>query len=125
VKRRKRGQKSGLNPASGGEASQDASGLRDQPPLVLALEGDQDQSGLNSEPGPEAANIPSWMRDNELPPAVSDQEPSGPNPGPAQGVVNIPAADGYHFGDDHPWGARQQSALVTRLAELENSIPPD
>ena len=73
--------------------------------------------GREREPAPEMVDVPSWMRDRELPPLVCD-------PGPGGGVVNLPAADGYHFGDDHIWGAKEQSALVTRLEELEESIPP-
>jgi hypothetical protein len=124
VKRRKRNQKSGLNPAPGAEAAREAGWVPDQPPLTRALVGDQEHSEVTPAPGPEAANIPPWMSDDRLPPPVCDEEPSGPNPGPSEGVVNIPAADGYHFGDDHPWGAKQQSALVTRLEELEDSIRP-
>jgi len=124
VKRRKRDQKSGLNPASGAEAADEAGWVPDQTPLIRALVGDQEQSELNPPSGPEEANIPAWMRDDELPPPVCDEDQCGPNPGPSGGVVNIPPADGYHFGDDHPWSGKQQSALVTRLKELEDSTRP-
>jgi hypothetical protein len=113
-----------LNPASGAQASPEDGWRPNQLPLIRALVGDQGQSELNPPDGPEEANIPAWMRDDELPPPVCDEAQGGPNPGPSGGVVNIPAADGYHFGDDHPWGAKQQSALVTRLKELEDSTPP-
>jgi hypothetical protein len=124
VKRRKRDQKSALSPAPGAEAAHEAGWVPDQPPLARALAGDQEQSELNPAPGSQAANIPPWMSDDKLPPPVCDEEPCGPNLGPSEGVVSIPAADGYHFSDDHPWSAKQQSALVTRLEELEESIRP-
>jgi len=46
--------------------------------------------------------------------------------------VNVPAADGYHFGDDHPWGADEQSSLISMLKrvrkmfnEARHTQPPD
>ena len=33
---------------------------------------------------------------------------SAPVPRRSRGAVNVPAADGYHFGDDHPWGPEEQ-----------------
>jgi hypothetical protein len=34
---------------------------------------------------------------------------------PDRGGVNIPAADGYHYADDHPWSASDQAALTDGL----------
>ncbi len=120
----KRNRRSGLDPGSSAQAVRAASGVLQQPGLVRVAVRDQGQSGLNPASGPEAVNIPSWMINNELPPLVSGPVQTGPNSELGLGVVNIPAADGYHFSDDHPWGAEQQSALVTRLTELENRINP-
>jgi hypothetical protein len=88
----------------------------DVAPTVSRRKRDSRARGREHEPASGTVERPSWMRDHELPPLVCD-------PGPGGGVVNLPAADGYHFGDDHTWGAKQQSALVTRLEELEESIP--
>jgi hypothetical protein len=71
----------------------------------------------------EAVKIPLWMRDGEIPPEVHHQ--AGPNSEVGLGAVTVPAADGYHFGDDHPWGKKQQADLVTSLAQLEERIPRD
>lgn len=30
----------------------------------------------------------------------------------SRGAVIVPAADGYHFGDDHPWGSDEQNSLI-------------
>jgi len=124
VKDWKRNEQHELNPGSAAGAEHAASWVRYRSlsPLQRLLARDRQRSEPTSASGSEAVNIPSWMRDHELPPLVSERP--GPNPGPSLGVVNIPAADGYHFGDDHPWGAEQQSALVTRLAELEKNIRP-
>jgi len=32
-----------------------------------------------------------------------------------RGAVTVPAADGYHFGDDHPWGTDEQNSLISML----------
>ena len=80
------------------------------------------ESGPEAAPDTEPVKIPHWMRDQELPPEVHQVE-TGPNFGVGPGVVKFPAADGYHFGDDHPWGEEQQSALVSSLEELEKTIP--
>ena len=57
---------------------------------------------------------------------------SAPGPRRSRGAVNVPAADGYHFGDDHPWGAEEQSSLIRMLQrvrkkfdELRHSQAPD
>lgn len=81
---------------------------------------EQSESDLTSDAG--AVEVPSWLRDQEMPPRVHGDQ-AGPNSEVGLGVVNVPAADGYHFADDHPWGSKQQAALVTSLAELEESIP--
>jgi len=36
--------------------------------------------------------------------------------------VNVPAADGYHFGDDHPWGADEQSSLIRMLKKFRQKF---
>ena len=32
-----------------------------------------------------------------------------------RGAVSIPAADGYHYADDHPWNASDQAELTDAL----------
>jgi hypothetical protein len=34
---------------------------------------------------------------------------------PDHGAVSIPAADGYHYADNHPWDAADQAALTDTL----------
>jgi hypothetical protein len=34
---------------------------------------------------------------------------------PERGAVSIPAADGYHYADDHPWSDKDQAALTDGL----------
>lgn len=53
-----------------------------------------------------------WKRDSE--PAEAEPDP---------GVVSIPAADGRLYADNHRWGAKEQTALFTRLEQLEQSLP--
>jgi hypothetical protein len=36
--------------------------------------------------------------------------------------VSIPAADGYHYGDEHPWGQDDQDKLVDQLREVERAL---
>ncbi len=43
---------------------------------------------------------------------------SAPVPRRSRGAVNVPAADGYHFGDDHPWGADEQNSLICMLKRV-------
>lgn len=31
------------------------------------------------------------------------------------GAVNLPSADGYHFGDDHPWNMKDQETMIRDL----------
>jgi hypothetical protein len=38
------------------------------------------------------------------------------------GGVHIPAADGYHYGDDNPWGPEDLTALVTELKRVELAL---
>lgn len=80
---------------------------------------EQSESDLTSVAG--AVELPSWLRDQELPPQVHGDQ-AGPASEVGLGVVNVPAADGYHFADDHPWGAKQQADLVTSLTKLEQRI---
>jgi hypothetical protein len=37
------------------------------------------------------------------------------NPQRKRGAVSIPAADGYHYADDHPWDAEDQDELTEVL----------
>jgi hypothetical protein len=47
---------------------------------------------------------------------------SAPVPRRSRGAVNVPAADGYHFGDDHPWGAEEQSSLIRMLRKVRQKF---
>lgn len=47
---------------------------------------------------------------------------SAPGPRRSRGAVNVPAADGYHFGDDHPWGAEEQSSLIKMLKRVRKKF---
>jgi hypothetical protein len=47
---------------------------------------------------------------------------SAPVPRRSRGAVNVPAADGYHFGDDHPWGAEEQSSLIRMLKRVRKQF---
>lgn len=42
---------------------------------------------------------------------------------PERGAVNIPAPDGYHYADDHPWSAADQSALIGVLWDTARDLP--
>ena len=37
---------------------------------------------------------------------------------PDPGAVSITPADGYQFGDDHPWSGDKQAGLVAHLDKL-------
>jgi hypothetical protein len=37
---------------------------------------------------------------------------------PDPGALSITPADGYQYGDDHPWGDDNQKRLVDRLDQL-------
>jgi hypothetical protein len=39
---------------------------------------------------------------------------------PERGAVSIPAADGYHYADDHPWSDEDQAALTDGLWDTLN-----
>jgi hypothetical protein len=43
-------------------------------------------------------------------------------PQPDPGALSITPADGYQYGDDHPWTGVQQTGLVARLAKLITSL---
>lgn len=47
---------------------------------------------------------------------------SAPVPRRSRGAVNVPAADGYHFGDDHPWGPEEQSSLIRMLKRVRKKF---
>jgi hypothetical protein len=119
MKRRKRNRESGPS-ASDAEAVSAASWVYDRE-LSSSERVVKEQSESELTSGAGAVEIPSWLRDQELPPQIHGDQ-AGPNSEVGLGVVNIPAADGYHFADDHPWGAKQQAALVTSLADLEEDI---
>ena len=94
--------------------------VRDQEPSPSErVVEEQPESDLTSVAA--AVELPTWLRDQELPPQVHGDQ-AGPSSEVGLGVVNVPAADGYHFADDHPWGAKQQADLVTSLTRLEQSI---
>jgi hypothetical protein len=38
------------------------------------------------------------------------------------GGLHIPAADGYHYGDDNPWGPQDRTALVAELRRVELAL---
>jgi hypothetical protein len=37
-------------------------------------------------------------------------------------ALSVPAADGYHFGDDHEWGAKEQSSLIGLLKKARKKL---
>jgi len=39
-----------------------------------------------------------------------------------RGGLSIPAADGYHYGDDNPWGPEERAALVAELRRVERAL---
>jgi hypothetical protein len=41
---------------------------------------------------------------------------------PDSGGVQIPAADGYQYADDHPWGAQDQAELTDALWAAVGSL---
>lgn len=45
-----------------------------------------------------------------------------PGSGPDRGGLRIPAADGYHYGDDNPWGPEDRTALVAELRRVEQAL---
>jgi hypothetical protein len=42
---------------------------------------------------------------------------------PDPGALSITPADGYQYGDDHPWDGDQQASLVDRLDQLLITLP--
>jgi hypothetical protein len=44
-------------------------------------------------------------------------------PQPDPGALSITPADGYQYGDDHPWTGVQQTELVARLNKLMTTLP--
>jgi hypothetical protein len=43
-------------------------------------------------------------------------------PQPDPGALSITPADGYQYGDDHPWSGDQQTGLVAGLDKLMNTL---
>jgi hypothetical protein len=43
-------------------------------------------------------------------------------PQPDPGAVSIAPADGYQYGDDHPWTGAEQTRLCVRLDKLMMSL---
>jgi hypothetical protein len=37
-------------------------------------------------------------------------------------AVSVPAPDGYHYGDDHEWGATEQSSLITMMEDAREKL---
>lgn len=44
---------------------------------------------------------------------------------PDPGALSIAPADGYQYGDDHPWSHDKQAHLVDRLGKLIDTLLPD
>ncbi len=42
---------------------------------------------------------------------------------PDPGALSITPADGYHYGDDHPWSTDKQTGLVAHLDKLLDTLP--
>jgi hypothetical protein len=40
----------------------------------------------------------------------------------APDAIRIPAADGYRYADDHPWGLEKQDGLVKELLRVEREL---
>jgi hypothetical protein len=47
---------------------------------------------------------------------------TAPKPHADPGALSIAPADGYQYGDDHPWTGNEQSGLVSRLDKLMSSL---
>jgi hypothetical protein len=39
------------------------------------------------------------------------------------GALSVTPADGYQYGDDHPWNGDKQARLVDRLGKLLDTLP--
>ena len=71
---------------------------------------------------PRGKGLPSrlaWTSIKNLPAQIRQAREAAEGPRPDRGAVTIPAADGYHFGDDHPWSKTDQTNLVTELKRAE------
>jgi hypothetical protein len=44
-------------------------------------------------------------------------------PQPDPGALSIAPADGYQYGDDHPWTATEQTELARTLDSLMTGLP--
>jgi hypothetical protein len=44
---------------------------------------------------------------------------------PDPGALSITPADGYQYGDDHPWSHDKQARLVDRLGKLLDTLPDE
>jgi hypothetical protein len=44
-------------------------------------------------------------------------------PQPDPGALSIASADGYQYGDDHPWTPAKQTELVGWLDDLMTGLP--
>ncbi len=47
---------------------------------------------------------------------------TAPMPRRSRRALSIPAADGYHFGDDHKWGAKEQTSLISLLERARKKL---
>jgi hypothetical protein len=73
---------------------------------------------------PRGKGLPSrlaWTWIKNLPARIRAARAPAEGPRPDRGAVTIPAADGYHYGDDHPWTQADQASLVTELKRAEQS----
>jgi hypothetical protein len=73
---------------------------------------------------PRGKGLPSrlaWTWIKNLPARIREARKAAERPRQDRGAVTIPAADGYHFGDDHSWSQANQARLVTELKRAEQS----
>lgn len=73
---------------------------------------------------PRGKGLPSrlaWTWIKNLPTRIRNARKAAEGPRLDRGGVTIPAADGYHFGDDHSWSQADQACLVTELERAEQS----
>ena len=40
----------------------------------------------------------------------------------SRGAVSVPAPDGYQYGDDHEWGAKEQTSLFKMLRRAREKL---
>jgi hypothetical protein len=71
----------------------------------------------------EARLVPAWIKKASSNIVTLARKARAEKRGPQldQGVVSIPAADGYHYGDDHPWHPDHQTDLISDLTRVEGS----